>query len=62
MKAYLILTGIAVIFIGLFLSFGILVYSTKENDSSGFYGFFISFGFIALGIFQFFRARKITRK
>ena len=45
------LIGIILILLGLFLSFGITVYSLKENDNNGFYGFFISFGFIGYGIY-----------
>ena len=45
-----ILIGIVIILLGLFLTFGITVYSLKEQDNNGFYGFIISFTFIGLGI------------
>ena len=34
-----ILIGIVLILLGLFLAFGITVYSLKEQDNNGFYGF-----------------------
>ena len=43
--------GVALIVFGLFLSFGILVYSLKEKDNEGFYWFILSFGLIGLGVF-----------
>jgi hypothetical protein len=59
MKISLLLSGIVIILLGLFLSFGILVYSLKENDNYGFFGFIVSFGLIGLGISLLVKARKI---
>lgn len=59
-KLILIIIGILLIIIGLFLTFGILVSSLKEGDD--FYGFFISFGLIGVGIFCLTRGIKIKKK
>jgi hypothetical protein len=45
--------------IGPFLTFGILVYSLKEDDKNGFYGFFISIGLISLGIYILVKGIKL---
>jgi hypothetical protein len=50
-KILLISGGLGLILLGLFLTFGILVYSLKEKDKNGFYGFFFSFGLIGIGIY-----------
>lgn len=47
-----ILIGIALILLGLFLTFGITVYSLKEEDNNEFDSFFISFGFIGFGVYN----------
>lgn len=54
-KLILIITGVILLIAGLFTTFGILVYSLKENDYVGFYGFFISFGLIGIGIYSLVR-------
>jgi len=50
-KVIYIIVGIILIVLALIFGFGIVVYSLKEDDSSGFQGLFISAGMIALGIF-----------
>ncbi len=57
-----ILIGIVLILLGLFLTFGITVYSLKEQDNNGFYGFFISFGFIGLGVYCLLKGIKRNKK
>ena len=49
-KMILIVAGIVFIVLGLLMSFGIIVYSLKEQDGEGFNYLFISAGIIILGL------------
>lgn len=62
MKIILIIIGIGILLLGLFLTFGILVYSLKEKDNDVFYGYLISTGLIVLGIYLLVRGLKIKLK
>ncbi len=57
-----ILIGIVLILLGLFLAFGITVYSLKEQDNNGFYGLIISFTFIGLGIHLLLKVIRRNKK
>jgi hypothetical protein len=59
MKISFLLAGILIILLGMFLTMGILVYSLKENDNYGFFGFIISFSLIGFGIALLVKAKKI---
>ena len=55
------LIGIVLILIGLFLTFGIIVYSLKEHDNNGFFGFFISLGLTCLGIYFLWKSKNLNQ-
>jgi len=61
-KIILILLSIAILIFGLYLTIGVLVYSLKEKDNNGFYGFFISIGLILFGIFLLVKGLRIKLK
>ncbi|MBL4654791.1 MAG: hypothetical protein JKY33_03100 [Bacteroidia bacterium] len=59
MKIIKIIAGLSLMVLGLLLTFGITLYSLKENDNNGFYGFILSFSLIALGGFIVIRTWKL---
>ena len=63
-KLSLIIVGILIILLGLFLSLSIILYSGKEQDSSGYYYLLISFPILIFGISilrnGIIRKRKLT--
>jgi len=58
-KILYVITGILLAGLGLFISFGILVYSLKEQDNSGFLGWGLTFLIIA-GIYLILKAKKVN--
>lgn len=59
MKILLIIIGIGLILIGLYLTFGILVYSFKEKDNDVLYAYCFSAGIITIGIYSIVKGRQI---
>jgi hypothetical protein len=51
LKFLLILSGILILLTGLFMSFGILVYSLKEKDNNGFAGLMITSTYLSAGVY-----------
>jgi uncharacterized membrane protein len=62
MKILLIIIGSGLILIGLFLTFGITVYSLKEQDNDVLYAYCISAGMIVSGVYSIVKGRQITSK
>jgi hypothetical protein len=59
-KILFIITGLLLAGLGLFISFGILVYSLKEQDNNGFWGWGLTFPMIIAGIYLILKAKKIN--
>jgi H+/Cl- antiporter ClcA len=57
-KVLYIITGILLTLLGLFLSFGILIYSLKEKDNYGFWGWSLTFTMIICGIFLILKSKR----
>lgn len=54
-KIVLIIIGVLIIILGLFLSLAIILYSGKEQDSSGYYFLIISLTILIFGVLILFR-------
>jgi uncharacterized membrane protein len=59
MKILLIIIGIVFILVGLYLIFGITVYSLKEKDNDVLYAYCISGGAIIIGLYSIVKGRQI---
>lgn len=59
-KIFFVISGLLLAVLGLFISFGIFVYSLKEQDNNGFWGCLLSIPMIIAGIFLVIKAKKLT--
>ncbi len=53
-----VISGLLLIGIGLFINFGLLIYTLKENDNSGFWGWGLTLPMIIAGVYFILKSKK----